>query len=584
MQWQRARSPAARTTSRRCDAPRSRAEQPPRRERIQQSMPAAREGPRDQVAAEEAEHVAVPRVAACDPDAFAARDLADDGEKVEHEPEDPRPAVRDLDGLADQSRDELFQCALNRRRRLLVGRELRVKRIVAEPTGEDPSVLELLPVVEAVPAVMRTLEEPLLDRRRGEHLSARRDDQPFEGTQEPARITVGRDDYALRLEPVERRNALPLAKLDACLRCFHRDPAHGESRLQRRVARVKDPGREASCEQRGEPVAPLRLETVFSERVVLAPKLVALVVVGGDAEAAGPPQRVAGAPGQALEGFLGQLPVLSRALGAHPHTRLVVRRRSATEGEAAVAPARAARYLARVVDADVQPGTRQRQRTRAAGHACADDLDVGPVDSHLRQGQRLFRKPPGCCHSARSYAFAGDALAVLVERHVPAPSAASPASSSSARAAATAAAESPVARATSSADPGNAPSTRPAGPSMRGGACSGIVSPNSSSTSCADVAGVAPSRSSAFVPADRAEVISPGTASTSRPSSSAKSAVISAPLRSRASTTTVAAHRPAMMRFRAGKRHGAGSVPGGYSETTSPCARISSARRACAAG
>ncbi len=39
---------------------------------------------------------------------------------------------------------------------------------------------------------------------------------------------------------------------------------------------------------------------------------------------------------------------------------------------------------------------------------------------------------------------------------------------------------------------------------------------------------------------ESAEPISPGTANTSRPSSSAKSAVMSAPLRSRASTTTVA--------------------------------------------
>ena len=79
------------------------------------------------------------------------------------------------------------------------------------------------------------------------------------------------------------------------------------------------------------------------------------------------------------------------------------------------------------------------------------------------------------------------------------------------------------------------------------------------STSAAAVTGVAPSRRSAFEPAETAEVISPGTTNTSRPSSSAKSAVIRAPERSRASTTTVAVQRPAMIRFRAGKRHGAGS-------------------------
>ena len=80
------------------------------------------------------------------------------------------------------------------------------------------------------------------------------------------------------------------------------------------------------------------------------------------------------------------------------------------------------------------------------------------------------------------------------------------------------------------------------------------------------------------------EVISPGTASTSRPSSSARSAVISAPLRSRASTTTVASASPATIRLRAGKRHGAGSTPGAYSETIRPRSPISAASDACARG
>jgi len=98
------------------------------------------------------------------------------------------------------------------------------------------------------------------------------------------------------------------------------------------------------------------------------------------------------------------------------------------------------------------------------------------------------------------------------------------------------------------------------------------------------VSGVAPSRKSAFTPADRAEVISPGTANTSLPSSSAKSAVINAPLRSRASTTIVAAQRPAMIRLRAGKRHGAGSTPGSYSETINDRSPMDRARLAFAAG
>ena len=107
-------------------------------------------------------------------------------------------------------------------------------------------------------------------------------------------------------------------------------------------------------------------------------------------------------------------------------------------------------------------------------------------------------------------------------------------------------------------------------PPSTGSTAGAAAIPKLSSTSSALVSGVAPSRSSAFEPTDSELVISPGTANTSRPSSSAKSAVIRAPLRSRASTTTVAAQRPATIRFLAGKRHGAGSTPGGYSETMRP--------------
>ena len=46
--------------------------------------------------------------------------------------------------------------------------------------------------------------------------------------------------------------------------------------------------------------------------------------------------------------------------------------------------------------------------------------------------------------------------------------------------------------------------------------------------------------------------------------------MISAPLRSRASTTTVAAQSPAMIRFRAGNLQGAGSTPGAYSDDREP--------------
>ena len=62
----------------------------------------------------------------------------------------------------------------------------------------------------------------------------------------------------------------------------------------------------------------------------------------------------------------------------------------------------------------------------------------------------------------------------------------------------------------------------------------------------------------------------PGTAITSRPSSSAALAVESAPLRAPASTTTTARPQPAITRLRRGKFCRHGPVPRGNSLTTAP--------------
>ena len=59
-----------------------------------------------------------------------------------------------------------------------------------------------------------------------------------------------------------------------------------------------------------------------------------------------------------------------------------------------------------------------------------------------------------------------------------------------------------------------------------------------------------------------------------RPRSAAISAVMSEPDRSCASTTTVAAASPAMIRFRAGNAHFMIPDPGGSSDTTQPSAVI----------
>ena len=72
------------------------------------------------------------------------------------------------------------------------------------------------------------------------------------------------------------------------------------------------------------------------------------------------------------------------------------------------------------------------------------------------------------------------------------------------------------------------------------------------------------------MPSDRRVVTGPGTAPTVRPSSAAKSAVVSEPERSVACTTTVAAPSAAMIRLRATKHQRCVSAPGGSSEITAP--------------
>ena len=78
---------------------------------------------------------------------------------------------------------------------------------------------------------------------------------------------------------------------------------------------------------------------------------------------------------------------------------------------------------------------------------------------------------------------------------------------------------------------------------------------NSCTMSVHDRTSVAPSRRSPCGPRAVSDVIRPGTANTSRPKSAAAPAVINAPLRSAASTTTTPRASPAMVRLRAGKFH-----------------------------
>src|SRR5262249_49705168 len=104
------------------------------------------------------------------------------------------------DRPADEVGDEAFKRRLDAGRRLLAGRELVVEGGVAEAAREESAVLALLPVVEAVTAVVRTVEEPLGQRLGRDHLTAGRDDQALERPEQPAGGAVGGDDGVPRVE------------------------------------------------------------------------------------------------------------------------------------------------------------------------------------------------------------------------------------------------------------------------------------------------------------------------------------------------------------------------------------------------
>src|SRR5262249_5693930 len=83
----------------------------------------------------------------------------------------------------------------------------------------------------------------------------------------------------------------------------------------------------------------------------------------------------------------------------------VVRRRAAAQRKSTVPATRPARDLARIVQADLQAGLGECQRGRAAGHASADDHDVGtPFDAPLRDRRRGLVEPITRQRSAFSFA------------------------------------------------------------------------------------------------------------------------------------------------------------------------------------
>src|SRR5215213_7932831 len=149
--------------------------------------------------------------------------------------------------------------------------------------------------------------------------------------------------------------------------------------MNRPVVRVQDRSGEPLRHARIELVAvePLGGEAVGAKSVEFALELRQLVAVCGEAQAAGPVERVAGELGEPVESTLGPFPELTSRRGAKPLASAVVRHRSTAEREASVTTARAAGELTRLVEDDPEPSFGERERAGAARDASTDDGDIG---------------------------------------------------------------------------------------------------------------------------------------------------------------------------------------------------------------
>ena len=101
--------------------------------------------------------------------------------------------------------------------------------------------------------------------------------------------------------------------------------------------------------------------------------------------------------------------------------------------------------------------------------------------------------------------------------------------------------------------------------------------PSAASTSSGVSTSAAPSLMSRWQPRASALCMEPGTASTSRPCSPARRAVMSDPERAAASITSTPSESPDISRLRCGKFSASGGMPGGNSETSAPRAAMAAA-------
>ncbi len=226
---------------------------------------------------------------------------------------------------------------------------------------------------------MRAGEVLRIQRFRDNDLAAGRPDRAVELFEQAARVPVGRDHDVVGIELVDCRDGMVLADVGPGLRRPQRQSANPARRVNRRVAGVKNRTVKAAGGTADGLGTPFGLEAVSAQRFVFGAQCGRLFAIGRESQAPGPPEGVPGELSQTLERAFGQTPERRGALGAELDTGDIVRRRTAAQGETAVATARAARHLAGLVHADAQPGVGERERTRTAGHARTDDRHVDPA-------------------------------------------------------------------------------------------------------------------------------------------------------------------------------------------------------------
>jgi hypothetical protein len=168
-----------------------------------------------------------------------------------------------------------------------------VERLVPEASRDDPALRRLLPVVVAVPGVVRAGEQEPLQRLGHEHLAAGGNDGRVELGEQALRVPIRREHDVVGLEFVDRVDAVVLAQLGAGLGGSLGQPAHPAGRLKRSIGRMEDRAVEPAARRVRQLGAPFGRVAVLAEGLVLGLELGPFGGIGSQAEASGAPEGIA---------------------------------------------------------------------------------------------------------------------------------------------------------------------------------------------------------------------------------------------------------------------------------------------------